>query len=112
MRTEQDTYVRYVEYKSRHEAVWVRVAHALLKPRMPALQSFKVEIRIDFSAGLHNRGPFPPSHVCCSMNDCIEGKLATLESQGVTVQVIIATPGWSRTRLDALEENMANVAIS
>ncbi|KAK0455829.1 hypothetical protein EV421DRAFT_1728674 [Armillaria borealis] len=103
----QDDYLHYVQHNPEHEAVWDGVAHALSKSRMPALRSLKVEVSIDRSAGVSWERPVPPSSACNSMNDCIEAKLATLESRGVTVQVIVKTPGWSR-RLD----NMANVTIS
>lgn len=95
VQAEQDDYLHYVQHNPEHEAVWDRAARALSKSRMPALRSLKVEVSIERSVGVFWR-PVPPSSVCDSMNDCIEAKLATLESRGVTVQVIVKTPRWSR----------------
>ncbi|KAK0246485.1 hypothetical protein EDD85DRAFT_804355 [Armillaria nabsnona] len=111
VQAEQDDYLHYVQHDPEHEAVWDRAVRALSKSRMPALRSLRVEVSIERSVGVFWR-PVPPSPVCDSMNDCIEAKLATLESRGVTVQVIVKTPGWPRTgRLDALSGNMADITI-
>lgn len=84
VQAKQDDYLHYVQHNPEHEAVWDRAARALSKSRMPALRSLKVEVSIVRSVGMSLWPPIPPSSVCDSMNDCIEAKLATLESRGVT----------------------------
>ncbi|SJL15650.1 uncharacterized protein ARMOST_19154 [Armillaria ostoyae] len=88
--TEQDEYVGYAHH-SEHEAVWDRVAQALSN-RMPALRLMEVEIAIDYSSAPAFRGVLPPPSVSYLMNNCIRGKLATLESRGITVEVAVKTP--------------------
>ncbi len=78
-------------HHSEREAVWDRVAQALSN-RMPALRLVEAEITIDYSAAPTFRGVLPPPSVSYMMNNCIKGKLATLESRGITVEVAVKTP--------------------